>query len=186
MKFISLSSGNPADLLTRGIRSDALFASQLWNNGHFTMFRSRESKSIDDDLLLNEGPQSPPSDAGIAHVIDPTYYGDLQKLLRTAAWVFRFINILRKRRTRKSPTLKESEVHQAQNVWIRETQSQVYRDELTNLKTNTTPRIPLVRQLQLFLLEDNIIRCGDRIHNAPLQFSASSQFCSLRTITSPR
>ena len=99
-----------------------------------------------DNLPLNKGPQSPTSDAGIAQVIDPTYCGDLQKLLRTSAWVCH---------TRKSPALSESEVNQTQNVWIREIRSQVYRYELADLKTKMTSRIPLVRQMRLFLLDDN-------------------------------
>ena len=110
-------------------------------------------------------------DVGIGEVIDHTNFSDLQRLLRTTAWVLRFFNVLRKRRVSKNPTLSASEVTTAKSVWIRAIQTQVYSDELANLKNKSASRLTLVRQLRLFLLDDNIIRCGGRIHNAPLPFS---------------
>lgn len=47
----------------------------------------------------------------------------------------------------------------------------MYSNELVNLQSKTSNRLSLVRQLRLFLAE-GIIRCGGRIHNAPLQESA--------------
>ena len=113
-----------------------------------------------------------PSHKGIGNVINLNNYSNLQRLLKTTTWVFRFVNILRKRQTCKSSTLTASEVIYAKNVWIREIQGQVYLNELLNLQNKTAPRLSLVRQLRLLLLDDNIIRCGGRIHNAPVPFSA--------------
>ena len=106
------------------------------------------------------------------YVINLSNCSDLQRLLKITAWVVRFANILRKRYTSKSLTLNASEVIHVKNVWIRETQSQVYRNELANLQNKTATRLSLVRKLRLFLVDDNIIRCCGRIHNAPLPFSA--------------
>ena len=47
----------------------------------------------------------------------------------------------------------------------------MYPTELANLLANTSSRLPLVRQLRLFLVKDIIRFCG-RIHNAPLHESA--------------
>ncbi len=113
-----------------------------------------------------------PLHEGIVKVINLSNFSDLQRPLKITAWVVRFVNILRKRHTNKSLTLSTSEVIHAKNVWIREIQSQVYRNELANLQNKTASRLSLVRQLRLFLVDDNINRCGGGIHNAPLPFSA--------------
>ena len=184
------SSDNPADLLTRGVRTDALSASELWNNGP-TWLTNQDSwpnwnprtvllqtlvpedpQTDHDDSPSNETPQSTlASHVGIGNVINLSNFSDLQRLLKTTAWVLRFVNILRKSQASKSSTLNVSEVIHAKNVWIREIQSQVYHNELANLQHKTASRLLLVRQLRLFLLDDNIIRCGGRIHNAPVPFS---------------
>ena len=184
------SSDNPADLLTRGVRTDALIASELWNNGP-TWLTNQDSwpqwnpKTVllqtivpedpptdHDDSPPNETSQSTlPSHIAIGNVINLNNYSDLKRILRTTAWLFRFVNVLRKRQTNKSSTLSASEVIHAKNVWIREIQSQSYLHELANLQNKTASRLSLVRQLRLFLLDDNIIRCGGRIHNAPVPFS---------------
>ncbi|XP_053398070.1 uncharacterized protein LOC128556577 [Mercenaria mercenaria] len=39
---------------------------------------------------------------------------------------------------------------------------------MSSLKSNTTKRLPLVKQLRLFVDKSGIIRCEGRIHNAPL------------------
>ena len=184
------SSDNPADLLTRGVRTDALIASELWNNGP-TWLTNQDSwpqwnpKTVllqtivpedpptdHDDSPPNETSQSTlPSHIAIGNVINLNNYSDLKRILRTTAWLFRFVNVLRKRQTNKSSTLSASEVIHAKNVWIREIQSQSYLHELANLQNKTASRLSLVRQLRLFLLDDNIIRCGGRIHNAPVPFT---------------
>ena len=177
------SSDNPADLLTRGVRTDALSASELWNNGP-TWLTNQDSwpnwnprtvllqtlvpedpQTDHDDSPSNKTPQSTlASHAGIGNVINLSNFSDLQRLLKTTAWILRFVNILRKSQASKSSTLNVSEVIHAKNVWIREIQSQVYHNELANLQHKTASRLLLVRQLRLFLLDNNIICCGGRIH----------------------
>ena len=48
-------------------------------------------------------------------------------------------------------------------------QAEAFWKELANLNSQSSTKwLPLVRQLRLFLDKDGIIRCGGRIHNAPL------------------
>jgi len=41
-----------------------------------------------------------------------------------------------------------------------------------SLTTKSTKRLPLVRQLCLFVNKDHLLRCGGRIHNVPLSETA--------------
>ena len=58
----------------------------------------------------------------------------------------------------------------AQFKWILNCQRQQFPREIQYLKLNqrSKKRPPLVRQLQLFLDEKGYVRCGGRIHNAPV------------------
>ena len=100
----------------------------------------------------------------------------LPRLLNTTAWILWLVNILRKREASKRSTINSSEVIHDKNVWIREIQSQVYHNKLSNLQHKTAFRLFLVSRNCLFLLDDNIIRCGGRIHNAPVPFEFSTEF----------
>ena len=82
--------------------------------------------------------------------MDITAYSSLTELLHISAYVLRFIF-----------------------------NSTAFADEYTNLqsKGSKVRCLALVRQLRLFLDEKGIIRCGGRIHNAPV--SRSTKFPSL-------
>ena len=48
---------------------------------------------------------------------------------------------------------------------MKQIQGSVFADEITNVRAKGT-RLPLVRQLRLFLDSNGLLRCGGRIHNA--------------------
>ncbi len=185
------TTDNPADLLTRGISADNLSKSTLWTTGPpwitnpdnwpaWNPSNAFLQSSLDEDQDASEvnptdpnTPESPtPTHTSIAQIITPTRFSDLQRLLRTTAWVLRFANARKNVTVCKRETLQVHEIENARNVWIREIQNEAYGDEFANLQREKTPRLPLVRQLRLFTLDDNIIRCGGRIHNAPVEHSA--------------
>ena len=60
-----------------------------------------------------------------------------------------------------------TEMTQAKLQWVRQVQYLTFHDEIETLKLKNR-RSPLIRQLRLFLDSDNLLRCGGRIHNAPL------------------
>ena len=76
-----------------------------------------------------------------------------------------------KRNHRQYDQLTATEIDIARIQWIKNTQHQVYSAELSNLrcKPSSSKRITLVRQLRLFIDSDSLLRCGGRIHNAPLK-----------------
>ena len=60
-----------------------------------------------------------------------------------------------------------SELQEAEQLWLHSCQSTIFHAEIASLKSKEK-RSTLVKQLQLYLDEDGYIRCGGRIHNAPL------------------
>ena len=88
--------------------------------------------------------------------------------------MYRYTNNLRKSQPKLtgSLTADSEEFRSAQTRWVRNCQERVYPNELASSKpkpgrpTGSTP--PLVRQLRLFVDNAGLLRCGGRIHNAPL------------------
>ena len=173
---------NPADLLTRGITSSQLMTSTLWKQGP-KWLPSKDSwptwsqpfniemqaLAITTTSFSLADTQQPSGTIHISSVVDITSYSKLHRLLAVTAYVYRFINNCKKSlQERVSGPLTPSEQHHALIIWVKQCQQEVYLKELTNLKTKSTNRSTLVRQLRLFLDADQLIRCGGRIHNAPL------------------
>ena len=191
------TTDNPADLLTRGITTTQMHSSALWNNGPswLTLFTEQWPTWTPTTALLIEAEQeneptqpeiSTPSisvDAGIHHVIDISRYSSLATLIHVTAYVLRFINNIIRRSPRRTGPLSVYENNTAENIWIQCCQRTTYSAELINLTTKNSSRLPLVKQLRLFLDQDHIIRCGGRIHNAPI--SQSAKFPILLPVNHP-
>ena len=90
------------------------------------------------------------------------------KLLYVTAYVLRFIECVKPRVSKVTGPITVNELSKAQTLWIQSCQLSTYSKEIKNLKNNPTSnkRLPLVRQLQLFLDSSSLLRCGGRIHNA--------------------
>ena len=58
--------------------------------------------------------------------------------------------------------------------WVQQSQQEAYSSIIKNITSHssTLKKMPLVRQLRLYLDSNGLIRCGGRIHNAPLSESA--------------
>ncbi|XP_077866221.1 uncharacterized protein LOC144353806 [Saccoglossus kowalevskii] len=64
------------------------------------------------------------------------------------------------------------ELKHAETLWIKSVQLICYSDEIRALRTHTKSRPPLIRQLQLFVDDSGILRCGGRLQNAVIEYSA--------------
>ncbi|GFX46599.1 integrase catalytic domain-containing protein [Trichonephila clavipes] len=75
----------------------------------------------------------------IAHerIIDPDKYSSLLKLLRITIYIFRFVNVLRRKDVVKGPLAAE-ELSNAEIFWVKVTQNNFYISEITCLKSNKT------------------------------------------------
>ena len=124
--------------------------------------------------ILQENVATEHSTTGIHQLIDITTFSNLNKLQAVTAHVLQFIyNIRQPTSLRKLGTLRltPSNLTQANLKWIHQVQHTVFSEEIANLKSNQN-RLPLVRQLRLFLDCDQLLRCGGRIHTTPLSESA--------------
>ena len=173
---------NPADLLTRGISFNQLATSQLWTNGPEwlpdpTQWPKWEQSpsihlmalaGIAEDFVPRSDPK-PPS-TGLHCAIVMSKYSTLHKLLAVTAYIYRFVFNCRHPQTQRKGPLLAQELREAQLNWISDCQKEVYWRERHNLSCPEPrqKRLVLIRQLRLFLDSAGFIRCGGRIHNAPL------------------
>ena len=177
------SADNPADLLTRGITFEQLRTSEKWHHGptwltsppHWPMWQRLEvfhikavAEELDEEHEVDNSNASLVITSGIQKVIDITKYSTLNKLTAVTAYVSRFIHNCKQGTTsRITGPLTVSELAQANLQWLKQIQGSVFADEITNIRAKGT-RLPLVRQLRLFLDSNGLLRCGGRIHNAPI------------------
>ena len=93
----------------------------------------------------------------------------LSKLVAVTAYVTRFIANLKQPNNKQCGPVTCDELYNVKMHWVKACQSEIYQKELANLTSQSSnKRLPLVRQLRLFLDKDGFIRCRGRIHNAPL------------------
>jgi len=177
------SSDNPADLLTRGLSFDQFNISSLWWHGpswlldesKWPSWNMHSVSQLYIAVLTAEEfvTPTPPiqSSTGLHKVISPDNYSSLERLLAVTAYVQRFIDNLKQSQDgRMTGPLNATELNTARLKWIKASQDQVFINEISTLKSQTASKksSSLVRQLRLFLDSDGFLRCGGRIHNAPL------------------
>ncbi|XP_065882847.1 uncharacterized protein [Dysidea avara] len=121
----------------------------------------------------------------VARIININDYSKLTKLLVVTAYTLRFaINARRTSPITTDTHLSPTELVVATVKWIHAVQHDHFPAEVQNLQSQSQ-RLPLVRQLRLFLDKDMLLRCSGRIHNAPLSELAFHRFTSRRSTPRP-
>jgi len=187
-KYVPTES-NPADLQTRGISAKQFQNSKLWMQGPSWITDSNSWPTWTPDfknetLLLTaanedetEGTDTDRSELlGISNIIDLSRFSSLQKLLHVTCYVLKFVKHCRnkKRYNLRSSRAQEGftkvEIQQATRLWIIDVQNDRFSEERDQILNNTrTNKIPLLRQLRLYIDDENIVRCAGRIHNSQLE-----------------
>ena len=177
------STDNPADLLTRGISLSALQPSTIWTHGPEWITHKEQRpvwkpmeilhvhlSAAEAEVLPERYEQLAEELHGLEMIIDIERYSTLTKLLYVTAYVLRFIKCIKSHTTKFTGPITPYELSEAQILWIQACQLSTFSQEIKNLKSCPTSnrRLPLVRQLRLFLDSRNLLRCGGRIHNAPV------------------
>lgn len=83
--------------------------------------------------------------------------------------------------TTKDGPLTTKELSETRLTWNKISQQLEYSEEISNLQAKSPKHILLVRQLHLFLDDKNFLRCGRRIHNAPI-----SELAKFHYLLSPK
>ena len=171
------TSDNPADLLTRGITSSQLKSSDLWIHGpHWLTSTSKwptwqASHTLYLQALAVTAQEFTPSEdrntdltIGLDKIINVADFSTIYRLFAVTAYVMRAVENLKG--NNQKGQLTTAELQQAKLRWIKNCQHQVYSNKISNLKQNScaSKRLFLVRQLH----KNDCLRCGGRIHNAPL------------------
>ena len=111
------------------------------------------------------------SQHGLHRIIDLSKHTNLSKLIRCTAYILRFVNYITKKNPPQFGPLTTRENEEAERKWIQNCQALTYDEEIVNLQSKNASRLPLVRQLRLFIDKNGHLRCGGRIHNAPVNES---------------
>ena len=85
------------------------------------------------------------------------------------AYVLRFVGNTKQPNSMNIGPLTPQELSKATLTWIQNRQQQRFAKELDNLNSKASNHLSLVRRLRLFLDDHKLIRCGGRIHNAPVK-----------------
>ena len=172
---------NPADLPSRGLPLAELAASSLWWHGPSSLKNTDVEPEIDNNsmpqecvsemkvkdqrlyynLLVTEGQPK------LTQIMEIQHHSSIQKLLGVTAYILKFVNNLknkvRSRPSSSSTTLTAREISTAESLWIQEAQRQLVED----------PNFAVwKKQLELFCDPNGIWRCGGRMSNADLSYSA--------------
>ena len=167
--------------MTRGISAKQLKSSQFWLHGPSWLTSADQwptcspanvlhlqNIDTDDTQEVNNKPTNPTETCGIHLVIDATRYSRLSKLLSVTVYVLRFGHNLRHSQDKLTGPITTRELSDAKMIWIKTSQELEYFEEITNLTSQSRKCTLLVRQLRLFLDNKGFLRCGGRIHNAPI------------------
>ena len=188
---------NPADLPSRG-KYASLAANRLWWEGPEFLKCSSEcwprnplgkdlesspamAEKVKHDPIITHAMLSAESypQYRIHQILDTSRFSKKGKLLRTIAWIMRFISNLKsamkKEELSKGENISVSEINEAEIVLIRSLQSEVFSSEIGYLITKAHSKPPLyITQFNLFLDESKVLRCRTRVGKSDLAESSKT------------
>ena len=190
---------NPADMPSRGLTGSELGESKSWWNGpsFLCLHRSDWPNTCDIDgnveaesELIKEAPlishtfgisDVQATQYKLQNVIDCKRFSSLHKLLRTTAYIIRFVKGLLTKSNSHRPVTRQGripcslptveEINEAEEYWIKAIQGESFAAEIKSLTTNKQVGIPVwIRQFGL-LLEHGVLKCRGRLNNSTLALS---------------
>ena len=183
---------NPADLPSRGCHGEELAKNETWWTGPQFLKCTEEEWPMDPQPTIKNKEEAfteivkrPPkithalasqttrkeNAVDLEKIIDPHKYSTKTKLFRVTATVLRFTRFLQKGQPRpETSELTAHEILEAEKLWIRSIQSSAFQEEITLLLNGGTNQ--MIKQLGLFIEEDNIIRCEGRLHHSSVPEAA--------------
>ena len=196
---------NPADMPSRGNYKKCFEANSFWWEG--PLFLKGDPKDWptfpednDQSDAMKEKLKNSPlithamfSGSKTKDIIDMDRFSNKNKLVRTFAWVWRFISNMRNKGTKDCESkLSLLEIENAEKKLIRIIQNEAFENEINYLNLKKQERNPgkmplYVNQFNLYIDKDNILRCRSRIGKAnvpdeskrPILLPAKTKFSEL-------
>lgn len=169
---------NPADCASRGIWPSELITHKLWWNGpdeidNLLEVAKQSTKKYETTIEMNT--------KKIALIASETnenilpHASSWYKLQRVMVYVRRFVDKCSKRKA-GTDKITTSEIDTATTTIIRLTQKHYFKDEIASLQLNgKVKNSSNIKQLCVFLDENELIRVGGRLKNADIPFDQKHQ-----------
>ncbi|GFX05729.1 integrase catalytic domain-containing protein [Trichonephila clavipes] len=172
---------NPADLLSRGTSAVKLAQNELWWHGPPWLkltpdhWPNRHRDILDSELCSEELEHRSSVHVAVTQqreaLVDINRFSSLKKLLKTTAWVFRFVNNARNICKSMDFYITADEIQNAEYFWLKCVQSEFYSAEILALKQNEQLRSSSeIKSLLPYLDENNLLRLTGRLLEADLCF----------------
>ena len=205
---------NPADLPSRGIYCH-FHDNPLWwegpeflkedpvdwpktpcNNELETNVAMKEKIKVEPNITHAIFAKATESKSNWSKVIELERFSDKGKLLRTIAWVYRFINnaksAIKQETVNNDEVLSVSEINSAENAIVKFIQMENFEAEIKYMLLSPSVRNKVktpsyVNQFNLYIDEIGVIRCRSRIKKAimpdagkrPIFLPSKSRYCEL-------
>ncbi|GFS77126.1 integrase catalytic domain-containing protein [Trichonephila clavipes] len=172
---------NPADLLSCGTSAVKLAQNELWWHGPPWLkltpdhWPNRHRDILDSELCSEELEHRSSVHVAVTQqreaLVDINRFSSLKKLLKTTAWVFRFVNNARNIYKSMDFYITADEIQNAEYFWLKCVQSEFYSAEILALKQNEQLRSSSeIKSLVPYLDENNLLRLTGRLLEADLCF----------------
>ncbi|XP_067214199.1 uncharacterized protein [Linepithema humile] len=172
------SEHNPADIISRGSDPQQLINASIWWYGPEWLKKDEELWPISSYPPVHEIPETKAYSLAFP-VVPISYelflkYSSLRKLQRIVAYVFRFqtnAKAANARGERQIGDLTVEELQHSMKALVMLAQQQAFPQEINDLRsTSTVSSRSNLLDLHPFIDEDDIVRVGGRLQNAPLPY----------------
>ncbi|XP_054724195.1 uncharacterized protein LOC129234242 [Uloborus diversus] len=166
---------NPADKLTRGESLSLLKNDSVWWRGPKWLASPSDEWPLQKQYCSNDAAKVELLKVSVNTVVSSyspvlkvNDFSNFKKLLRVTAWVLRFISKSRKLSIEKGP-LSAIELQEAEAMWIKTVQWEVFREEIQRLQKNQQiSKSSKIYSLSPYLDETGVLRVRGRLKEAPL------------------
>ncbi|GFY05451.1 integrase catalytic domain-containing protein [Trichonephila clavipes] len=177
----SISERTTLPPLSRGISAVKLAQNELWWHGPPWLkltpdhWPNRHRDILNSELCSEELEHLSSVHVAVTQqreaLVDINRFSSLKKLLKTTAWVFRFVNNARNIYKSMDFYITADEIQNAEYFWLKCVQSEFYSAEILALKQNEQLRSSSeIKSLVPYLDENNLLRLTGRLLEADLCF----------------
>ena len=172
-----VSTDNPADIISSGLRPEDLRHCELWWQGPSWLSKHTKSWPIQQVPKITNLPEERKCDRALVIINELDFsllrrYSSLNRLTRITAYCLRFVeNVKGATELRRVGNLETQELDRARTCLMRLAQSQDFYVELKDIKeTKQVSRKSKLLSSTPFLDDQGLLRVGGRLANAPIPF----------------